>query len=214
MPIVPNYSSSSMPQTLYKFVATILLIRHPRLSNPPYVEDKSSRRIQNLPSWAPDCSCPDVPQPLSIPRLEFGCCPQRYGPAFANITPEESLDTRGAVFDRIVAASEPISDTLDGHDIPTWFEICAGLEDPYGPTQQGLSVVFWRTLIADTYVKSPAHGSMRKAFKYWICSHLAMAIAQKRNIGLPKNKHDPTSPLWSPFSNMERPESDLRPCHS
>jgi hypothetical protein len=24
---------------------------------------------------------------------------------------------------------------------------------------------------------------MRKAFKYWICSHLAIAITQKRNLG-------------------------------
>ena len=48
---------------------------------------------------------------------------------------------------------EPISDTLDGHDIPTWFEISAGLEGPYKPTQQDPSEVLWRTLIADTYDK-------------------------------------------------------------
>ena len=57
---------------------------------------QSSRRIQNLPSWVPDYSCPDVPQLLSILRMsnsKFECCPQRYGPAFVNITPEESLDT-------------------------------------------------------------------------------------------------------------------------
>ena len=75
-------------------------------------------------------------------NFEFKCCPRRYGPALVNITPEESLDTHGAVFDRIVATSEPISDVLDGHDISTWFGICAGLEDPYGPTQQDLSEVF------------------------------------------------------------------------
>ena len=175
-----------MPQTLYKFVATILLARHPCLSNLSYVEDKSSRRIQNLLSWVPDYGCPGVPQLLSILRMcnsKFECCPQRYGPGFVNTTPEESLDTRGAVFVRIVAAYEPISDTLDGHDIPTWFEIRAGLGDPYRPTQQDLSEVLWRTLIADTYDKSPAPNSMRKAFKYWICSHLAMAITQKRNLG-------------------------------
>ena len=122
-----------------------------------------------------------------------------YGPAFVNITPEESLDTCGVAFDRITAASEPLSDPLDRHDISTWFEICAGLEGPYGPTQQDLSEVFWRTLTADTYDKSPAPDSMHKAFKYWICSHLAMAIAQKVILALPKNKHVPhlrSAPLF------------------
>ena len=99
-------------------------------------------------------------------NFEFECCPRHYGPALVNITPGESLDTRGAVFDRIVAASEPISDDLDGHDISTWFGICESLVDPYGPTQQDLSEVSWRTLIADTYDKSPAPDSMREVFKY------------------------------------------------
>jgi hypothetical protein len=191
MPIVPDYSPSSTPQTLYKFVATLLLTRHPRLSNLSYVEDKGSRRIHNLPSWVPDYSCPDVSQPLPILRMskfKFECCPRPYGPAFVNITPEMSLDTRGAIFDRIVAVSKPISDSIDARDISTWFQVCVGLKGPYTPTQQDLSEVLWRTLIADTYNNSPAPDSMRKAFKYWICAHLAMSAAQNLNLGFTKER--------------------------
>lgn len=205
MPIVPNYSSLSTPETLYRFVATILLTRHPRLSNLSYVEDKRSRRLHNLPSWVPDYSCPDVPQPLIIlrgPTFMYECCPQRYGPTWVTVNPEGSLKTRGARFDRIVAISDPLSATLDAFDISTWFGICAGLEAPYMPTQEDLSEAFWRTLIADTFDKSPAPDSMRKAFKSWICAHLAMTAAQKRNLGFTEEQS------WSHISALLRPFED------
>ena len=194
-----------MPQILYKFVATILLTRHPRLPNLSYVEDKSSRRIQNLPSSVPDYSCPDVPRLLSILRMsnfDFECCPQRYGPVFVNITPEESLDTRGAVFDRIVAASEPISNTLDSHDISRTHM------DQHNKTLAKYSGAHWLPTLTTSlplltpYAKPSSTGSARTS------SWLSL---QKRILALPKNKHSPTSPLCSALSKMKRPESDLRP---
>lgn len=115
-----------------------------------------------------------------------------------------SLNTRGAIFDPIVAFSKPISDSLDARDISTWFEVCVRPKGPYIPTQQDLSKVLWRTLIVNTYNSSPSPDSMRKAFKYWICAHLAMSAAQKLNLGFTEEC------AWSHFSALLRSAPPLR----
>jgi hypothetical protein len=211
MPIVPDYSSASSPQQLYTEVSTLLLMRTPCLSLLSYVEDKTARNFQDLPTWVPDYSCSSVPDLLTSQRflgLAFDCCPATYGPAIVHVIGKE-LRTYGSFFGKVVAVSRPINDSLNGFDISSWFEMCAELSAKYHHTGENLEEAFWRTLIADTFQFAlPNREFMGRAFKRWIRVHLAMTMAQKRKEGSSyTNTVKLIQRILQPFG-VQDPESD------
>lgn len=121
-PIVPSYSRTT--PDLYSQATTLLLQQVPILSILLYVEDKSCRNLNNLPSWVLDYTFRRPTHTLAGLWMRFGpggtAGPSRiYNSSWASdmsaMSPQihsSTLSLSGACFDAVVGLCIPIKATI------------------------------------------------------------------------------------------------------
>lgn len=216
--LTPNYNLSV--QEVYTDAARVLLTSYRNLSLLSHVEDPSSRRVPNLPSWVPDYSIDLDPYPL------------RYrGPSFwkasGNLVWEPNvfglgngeLDVQGYRLDVIDHTSVLVGESEDPS--ASWASIvklALSLELPYpNPSNSrknpGRVEVLWRTLTTDIYNKqypAPLHtGSL--FIDYILNLQIRYRLTPWSSTDEFQPHHSPLSesiyPEWRTLLQLEPPES-------
>jgi hypothetical protein len=154
----PDYSLST--GAAYTAMASLLLQNLPFLSALSYVEDKSIRRLEQLPSWVPDYSSERQVQPLILGSQFNASLAERDSSMSPSII-SNRLYLHGACFDSVtsVALAGGNDSAYQDWQEPTclaWlqsiFSLLLQLEPLYVTTESRLEVL-WRTLVADMTVQ-------------------------------------------------------------
>lgn len=176
-PIQPNYDATV--QEVYTSITSQLIQSLPILAILSLVEDKSRQKVNSLPSWVPDYTCPLMAKPFVwLGALEAGEMSKPPGGLFnASLATESSplthrivndtLILSGVLFDRVVEISTAET-SLSAPLLLPLLELCCRLEETYPPTGQPRVEVLWRTMTSDFHDTHPAPQELASSFREFI----------------------------------------------
>lgn len=179
-------AKASGPQEIYTKASLVAIQEMGDLNLLSLVEDASSRRLSNLPSWVPDYTVPPVVTPLNgIPRAEEGTGPWNASMGLPWEEPKENgeiLQVRGVRIDTIVELATNFSEVKDGHRFCTLLKLLQIALDSNPVHDSGEQ--FWRALIKDNFYGKPAADDARRAFPklitYYVWAlHIALTDSQE-----------------------------------
>jgi hypothetical protein len=185
-PIQPNYDATV--QEVYTSITSQLIQSLPILAILSLVEDKSRKKVNSLPSWVPDYTCPLMAKPFVwLGAVEAGEMSKPPGGLFnASLATESSplthrivndtLILSGVLFDRVVEIStaEAVPD-VEPLLLPL-LELCCRLEETYPPTGQPRVEALWRTMISDFYDTHPAPQELASSFREFILFRMSEMV--------------------------------------
>jgi hypothetical protein len=141
------------------------------------VDDPSTRKQKNLPSWVPDYSVGFHVHPLAgILRSSSGV--RRWD--VSNALPPFDVPTsnlgklpvKGILFDEIDEIATTYSGVIDQYDIKSLLDLLLWYPAETYPAGCTSVEAFWRTLIKDSFRQRPANGEARDAFQYLIAGRV------------------------------------------
>ncbi|KAH8907342.1 hypothetical protein BR93DRAFT_692937 [Coniochaeta sp. PMI_546] len=185
LPFRPDYSKQTTPRTLFSSITSIFLRELPNVKALSLVEDRASRKIEDLPSWVPDYTCHLTGSPLISLRKSqyaFDCDPttaDSHDGSEVHRILDGHLVVQGAEFDSVVATASPMWQVLRTQVIDDCLALCEKLNPEYLQTHTGPGEVLWRTMAADTFEQQPAPESLATSFKSWVSARLAVQITEK-----------------------------------
>ncbi|KAB5586221.1 heterokaryon incompatibility protein-domain-containing protein [Coniochaeta sp. 2T2.1] len=181
LPFRVDYSEQMTPQRLFTSITAMFLRELPDLRALSLVEDRGSRKMQDLPSWGPDYTCHLTGSPLTTIRTAayaFVCDPTHAALPPACRISENHLFVQGAEIDRILATAAPMWDVIRTQVLDDCLALCEDLSPEYLQTHTGPGEVLWRTMTANTFEQQPAPGSLATSFKSWMAVRLAAQIVK------------------------------------
>lgn len=204
--LVPDYSARV--QDVYTEAACVLMTSYKNISLLSHVEDASTRRILDLPSWVPDLSVPLDPYPLRFrgPKSQMADDNRRWKPNVDRMK-QGLLDVQGFRFDYIDETSVLLDESTDPSALwASIVKIVLSLDDIYpDPAESGRKVsrveVLWRTLTTDVYAHiHPAPPEVGLLFLEYILN------LQVRHRLTPWSGKDIFQPHHTPLSSSVYPE--------
>jgi hypothetical protein len=145
------------------------------------VEDRSTRKLEGLPSWVPDYSVTPVMSPLQgIPRPdeEDRWWNASDGLEWVDLSDEAGkdgkLEVNGFYFDTIIDRAANDQEITDNHSMHTVLELFRRALDacPNHVSREETREEFWRALIKDTYRDKKADPEALKAFPLLFTNYL------------------------------------------
>jgi hypothetical protein len=204
--LAPDYNLSV--QEVYTETARVMTGAYGNLSLLSHVEDHSTTRIENMPSWVPDMSVPLDPYPLPYRGKSFWrAAGSRDWKPNARRMAEGLLDVQGYQLDYIDETSILPDESQDPS--ASWASIVKltlSLNLPYPTTGvNGASPsrveILWRTLTTDVYANAhPAPPAVGSLFIDYILN------LQIRHRLMPWSSQDAFQPHHSPLSDSIYPE--------
>lgn len=138
------------------------------------VEDATTRKLSNLPSWVPDYTVPPVMEPLNgIPRATEGNWPWNASKGLPWEEPKQKngiLEVRGARIDTIAESAANYSQIVDEHRFCTLLKLF--FDAITSNLTRNSEEQFWRALIKDNYHGKPASVDARRAFPILITNYV------------------------------------------
>ena len=141
------------------------------------VDDPSTRKQENLPSWVPDYSVGFHVHPLAgILRPSSGVC--RWD-ASNGLPPFDvptsnlgKLPVKGILFDEIDEIATTYAGVMDQYDIKSLLDLLLWYPTETYPAGCTPVEAFWRTLIKDSFRQGPADDEASDAFQYLIAGRV------------------------------------------
>ncbi len=171
----PDYMLSV--EAIYQGFTELVLNNVPLLSVLSYVEDPSSRKLESLPSWVPDYSVLEVPNPvwLQSDPGTFEALASHGNPGPRKIE-NSVLYCEGSAFDtvdRVCSLSN--KDAVEGNQIKAFLELCSFL--PPRLNGQHRVECLWRTLIHDTFHRQhPAPRGLEEKFPKYLVTQIVQDV--------------------------------------
>ncbi len=155
LPITPNYKKDCRVAEVYSTTSAVLLLNMPTLEVLSHTVSYTASKVEGLPSWSPDWSCPM--QAIPFPIISHG------GPedSLFNCSGDLSCDTSlrkisgsrlellGNRFDRITVIAIQEDERITSHFVDNIFELVTEMATVYHSTGQDRVEVLWRTILAD-----------------------------------------------------------------
>lgn len=180
--IIPDYNLAV--EKAYENVAAFLLQNIPVLTTLSFVEDRSQRRLQNLPSWVPDYSSPTLSTPLIMHGFRlFSAFPaQVVDLQHLRHVSDSVLTLRGAKVDTVkITCFEAETWTKMDH-VRHYIDFCLNIERTYINGQHRTEAL-WRTLINNMQRGQVPSSSLGENFRSWVLIGLVWYVGEAMKEG-------------------------------